>query len=459
MDTIKLYFTTFGDVYPGMDYPNERFPNKRIIVPPNKITEYRKLNHQDITLDEIKKYAKVFPSSAYVREVWQEEIPDNNALIEREDWGNEYNRKDMFIIGAGASAKCVDKSRKKEFGNDNLSPPLGNGLFKSKLQYIYDKYQGITDVIHDLQDENINVEEYLEKEWEKVVENGSQTVMSRHINIQFYLQELLMKISDRVSTEYYNVNLYAELAKKLKEINDKDSKRHFAFVSFNQDTILEDCLSKSFGLPPLTDMDSYLETDKKPFCVYKPHGSCNWGWKFPNKVANPQKELFDNRTNFYKLYFEILGNRTEMVDKSSYGDEVVRDKHGVGKVTVNKSKIVCFEQESALDYYPAILLPYRDKDEFTLPPDHYEDLTFYISGVENLYIIGWKGNEALFNKVFKECKAEGKEAVKLKRVIIVDPEAKMVKENIKELLDDGVCVTPYDGGFQDFINRGLKELD
>ncbi len=449
---IKYYFTTFGDIYAGFEFQEMNFPDFKIIVQADKLKDYTALSDSEKTLEKIKEFANVCPLSAFVEEVEASKISKRPRLENDNGWKSDYDRKNMFVFGAGASAYCVNENRQAEFEKDELRPPLGNGLFSRKFKKFYDKYDGVKLSLYDLQHDKANVEEYLEEEWKEVQESGNQAVMSRHINIQFYLQELLMEISKRVSKEYYDSNLYAKLADKLQKINARNRKMHFAFVSFNQDTILESFLSKYFKRP-LSDLDEYVEVNDSPFCVFKPHGSWNWGWQFPNKVGNRQKNLFDDDVNFHELYYKYLGKPIDMVGWGDWGLELMLNVHRKGKLTIDKSRIALFDESDLGNFYPAILLPYRDKDEFTMSPKHICQLNHYFSYVEKLFVIGWKGNEALFNNILKN------NANKIRRVIIVDPDHKTVEENLREILNKpGVTKIIYND-FEDFIKNGLdKEL-
>lgn len=449
---IKYYFTTFGDVYAGFDFSEMNFPDLKIIVQADKLHEYQELRHEDKSLEKIKEYAYVFPLSAFVGEVDSEDIPNTQRPHIENRWSLEYDRKILFVFGAGASAHCVGGSRKTEFEKDELRPPLGNELFASKLCKVYGKYEGVNLSLNGLQHDKVNVEEYLEEEWKEVQEHGNQAVMSRHINIQFYLQELLMEVSMHVCNEYDDDNLYAKLTDKLQKINARDSKRHFSFVSFNQDTILEYFLSKYFR-QTLTNIDAYIDVNESPFCVFKPHGSWNWGWKFPDRIANRQKYLFDKNVNFFKLYFETLGNHIDMVDWNGWGIEKMLNVYHKGKLNIDKSKLALFDENCIGDYYLAILLPYRDKDEFTMPLKHFKNMQRYFSTVETLIIIGWKGNEDAFNRLLL------KHAQRIRKVVIADPNPKIVENNVKELLlKPNIKKVVYEN-FKDFVENGLdKEI-
>ena len=62
-----------------------------------------------------------------------------------------------------------------------------------------------------------------------------------------------------------------------------------------------------------------------------------------------------------------------------------------------------------------MLLPYRDKDEFTMPTQHFNYMTDYFNSMETLVIICWKGNEEAFNRQLFQ------KANRIKKVIIADP--------------------------------------
>ena len=189
---MKYYYTTLGEVYVGYEFDEMNFSDYKIVVQANKLKKYLELNFNDKTLEKIKEYSNVLPHSSIVDVIDESVIPNKRIQQNENWWNNEFNRKNMFIIGAGASAFCVAGNRKEEFKYDDLRPPLGNELFARRFKALYEKYEGVTLSLFDLQSGNINVEEFLEEEWKEVQEFGNHSVMSRHINIQFYLQELLM---------------------------------------------------------------------------------------------------------------------------------------------------------------------------------------------------------------------------------------------------------------------------
>ncbi len=125
------------------------------------------------------------------------------------------------------------------------------------------------------------------------------------------------------------------------------------------------------------------------------------------------------------------------------------NEDSVSKFNVNKSNLSVIYPDNQNMYFPALLLPYRDKDEFTMPSSHYWNLHQYLSYVETLIVIGWKGNEKLFNELLEE------RGYKIKKIIIADPNPDVVEGKLHFLKDKGAEIIIYKGGFEDFILNGL----
>lgn len=460
---MKYYFTTYGDIYAGLEDGNS-IKDHKVIVQGTKWRDYINLKREERTREKLKEYGWVVRKDAIVKEIDINEIQIPIPPLEPY-WGrNKYDQKYMFIIGAGASANCVFGKDKTAFEKDTYRPPLGNELFSPRFQNHYSKYPGVRQSLNYLQDANANIEELLENDWNDIQESNNHNVMSRHINIQFYLQEVFKTVSVHTVNEYYSLNLFAKLSDRLQRIHRKNKNRHFAFVSFNQDTILEEFLCRYFFNTEmaLMQVDDYIEEQNSPLRIFKPHGSWNWGWKFPvdklvkikEGYGNLSDGLFKRNINFHQIYFELLGNHLEMPGWGGWGDETWLNQHGNGRITIDKSRLSTLKQDRIDEYYPAMLLPYRDKDEFTMPTAHFNKLQAYLNHVETLIIIGWKGNENVFNRVLLE------QANKIRRVIIVDINPSDVEKHLQPLLSrNSVEKIVYDKGFEDFIVKGLeKEL-
>lgn len=457
---LKYFYTKYGEIYAGAEFEEYGFENFKIIIPFDKLKEYKNLSHTEKSFRRINEFGWVIPKEAVQMVLDDEDFNPQGKFHNNDTWYGDYDRKIMFLFGAGASANCVSGRDQYIFEKDTLRPPLGPALFDGRFQSFYCKYQGVKQSLPILQS-NPNIEEIFELEWENIYRENNEVVMQRHINIQYYLQEILNEVTQKVTKNYFTNNLYAKLANKIQKIytasidNSKGwrSFKKFAFVSFNQDTILENFLSEQFNLP-LNSLDDYVNINDSPLCIFKPHGSCNWGWKFPdtsefgNQIAN---WLFDKNINFFQLYFELLGNHENMIDWKTWGHEKVLNKYLLGKFTIDKSKIQLIDDKSINNYFPALLLPYRDKDEFTMPLRHFNNMKHYFSKVETLIIIGWKGNEELFNKVLF------REAINVKKVIIADPNNNIVEENLKPIfLKYNVEKVIYKS-FEDFIENGIDK--
>jgi hypothetical protein len=352
--------------------------------------------------------------------------------------------------------RCITGEDKNSFENDDdLRPPLGTQLFAQRFKKYYSKYDGVMQGLPILQSgSNPDVERLIEEEWNEINSYNNTNVMSRHINIHYYLQELLQRVSLHIQQSYTH-NLFAVLSDKLQKLSSRDANKKYAFISFNQDTILEHFLCQYFDIE-ITSLNDYTQVNDNPFCIFKPHGSWNWGWRFPSledKTMTTPQWLFKNKFNYYTLYYELLGNLDEMVDWNNWGAQMGLNEYNLSKLSIDKSKVSLISKNNLNEHYPAILLPYRDKDEFMMPPSHHQNLINYLGNVKTLIVIGWKGNEAAFNRLLF------KQGINITKVIIVDPQPTVVEENLRPLFKTNSPIKILYKDFEDFIFNGLeKEL-
>lgn len=398
---LSYYFTIYGEVYVGAKFYEPQYPEYTVLIQASKIKEYNQLSNEQKTLDKIHEYGYAIPNHVIAhQQVFSQ--TEYNSFQNHENFPSwyDYDRKVMFIIGAGASANCVFGDQKFDFKNGANCPPLGPCLFEKRFDKFYNKYPGVKQSLYFLQnDSGADVEGLFEQEWEDIYKYGNQEVIARHINIQYYIQDVLQHLSLAMLLSYDTKNLFGVLADKLVKLYYRDPKRKkkFAFVSFNQDNILERFLTRFSGLS-FDSINDYTRINEGVFSVFKPHGSWNWGWAFPNleskSITTPQW-LFQEKINNYKLYYELLGDYRTMVDWHSYGINSGMHDYSIGKFNVNKSNLSVIYPENENLYFPALLLPYRDKDEFTFPSSHYYDLSCYLNHVETLVIIGWKAKDCV----------------------------------------------------------------
>lgn len=453
MQKLTCFFTSYGDVYAGVEFDEQFLPDHKIIVQRSNLLKYNDLDKKKLSKDSIKNLAWVVPKECIVKKDFIDGREYSNSSKGNSTWDMSYDRSIMFIFGAGASAHCVYDDPASQFKTDVNRPPLGPELFDKRFEEVYAKYSGVSEALYFLQGKGIDVEGSLEDEWSEVTEYNNAAIISRHINIQYYVQEILKNASLSTFNSYSAKNLFAVLADRLSKVCNRNKKKKFAFVSFNQDNILELFIGKYFRRH-IKSMNDYVDVNRSPFCIFKPHGSWNWGWKFPSldpRNRTTSRWLFEDGLNYYQIFYELLGSYSEMIDWQGWGWEAKLNPNGLGKFGINKSRLTIIDNGNEGLYFPGLLLPYRDKDEFTMPNEHFENMYHYISNVKTLIVIGWKGNERLFNQIFKA------QAIKLERVVIVDPEPATVENNLDFLLSkDGIEKKNY-SDFEQFVLHGLND--
>lgn len=203
-------------------------------------------------------------------------------------------------------------------------------------------------------------------------------------------------------------------------------------------------------------MNDYIGMDNV-IRLFKPHGSSNWGWPFMmERVGNMGgkslvQHMYDKQFVPSYIYYYLLGDYKKMVLRSSWGIEQEMNPNRVGRYTINKNAIELLD--GTRPFLPALQLPYRDKDEFVMPFDHYHYLKNAMHDVEDLFLIGWKGNEFAFNRLLKMHSGS------LRRIIIVNPDADNVIKNLSTHFDLSDGQTRYTievvRSFKEFVTEKL----
>lgn len=449
------YFVSYhGDIYFGCLWEFSNFPESVFIVQPSSRKGIIELQNKGaaVTLEEIKNLAWEIKDVNMIRQVYEGDgnIGNTNQEPNLTRYGDQKWKK-MFVFGAGASAHSVHKDDLTAFRNAAFCPPVGNELFGKKFQTLIKKYKGVELSLSSLKSFGNDVEGFFEDEWIALLESYNPAIAARHINIVFYLREVFLAVSKESIDDFYDCSLFSTYADRIQKHLAKNSDEKIACVSFNYDTILDYYLSNFFNVP-FNNMFDYVNSNVNPFILFKPHGSCNWGWKFNDSVINTTndipKKLFDDQTSFSELFFNHLGTPNEMVYQNSWGHETELNDHKAGKFSSNKNKIEIIHSNPE-NYFPSLLIPYKDKDEFVMPYYHYSLMKWFINQMEDLYLIGWKGNEAAFNSLLS------KQAHQLKRIIIVNPNQKEVKDNLSKHLNLTKYEIVYFTDFETFLKAGF----
>ncbi|TVR41071.1 MAG: hypothetical protein EA392_02470 [Cryomorphaceae bacterium] len=408
-------------------------------------------------LKQFQQKAREIKDLSAIAATWDQYIPEDN-YVGMEDMPQQHHElKRMFIFGAAASSFCCFDEQKEELRKHALSPPTGYEVFAAKYDELISEFPGADQSTTKFESRGNDIESCLEEEWDMVKTKYNPNVAIRHLNIQFYLQKLFLTISSEVHQKFRRKNLYRLLLSKLEAVTFENPQERISLVTFNYDTILDHFVTEANGVP-LNSMESYVDYRNNNLLLFKPHGSCNWGWRIPREYseqlngASFAQYLWEEKVEPWKLYFEILGDIDDMIDINSWGPEQFNDEFHRGRYTIAKSKLEVIPKGRETDFFPALLIPYRDKDEVLMPYEHVETLKHAIDRIEELYLIGWKGNERLFNKKLERAR-------NLKRLIIVNPEAKEVEKRIVNCLPKGVkpeIIHVHD--FEEFVLNRMDEL-
>lgn len=450
------YFTYHGDVYPGNIVFCPNYKGGFFIVPNINIHRLRNLKPEDRTPENYKLLGWEIKDKDIIR---HSPIPSSEKIGSIDNYkslpknGHDVWKR-LFVFGAGASAFCSFGRTKKDFEKSSLRPPTGFEIFDERFDSIIDNYPGAKLTIPLFESKGFDIEACLQEEWEIIRTSFNPQVTSRHINVQFFLSDLFKRISFEVLLNHRRGNLYSLFALKLQTHLAKNTKKNFrekvGLVSFNYDTILDGFIEQNFPNLRFQTMIDYVDWETNPIALFKPHGSWNWGWSFVDKKiphinqVEISKFLYGTNTLPVGIYYDLLGGITENIHANAWGIEQGIHTSGLGKFTINKNRIKHFD-ENGCNYFPSILMPYRDKDEFTMPYYHNHAMEFFMGAIEEVYLIGWKGNEEAFNKCLND------HAHNLKRIVIVNPDSIMVKKHISKRLDLNKYEIEVVESFEDFV--------
>jgi hypothetical protein len=450
------FVTYYGDIYHGRIVQLNGYDDRFFILSNNQMQEFQRL--QKHTLEEYQRLAWEIRDPRIIKFVSKqtEQLGVVDGKIDTTRNGNQQWKR-MFVFGAGASANCLFGKNTKEQYASMMRPPLGYELFDERYDATINKFEGARLSVPSFMAKGRDIEGCLEDEWLKLRNAYNPNITTRHINLQFYMQTLFHWISSDVVRAHYRNNLFSLMANKLQShLAGKDER--VAMVSFNYDTILDQFIEKIFNAP-FKSMNDYIDYNNRNILLFKPHGSCNWGWpvkqrqQLNSQNKNFQEALYEQQTELWDIYYRILGDFNSMVHNHSWGIEGSNHKHSLGRYTINKNKIEVIDHTKG-EYFPALLMPYRDKDEFVMHYDHHHAMQWFIGDMEELYLIGWKGNEDFFNRLLET------HAHRLKKIVIVNPNEKKNKEvskNLAKLLEKRKGITiEVVNSFEKFV---LEEMD
>ena len=433
-NTPAHFITYFGEIYFGRIVECPGYDDRFFIIQNDKTTEFRNLKQEERTLERYQSMCREIRDVRVIKHIEKNQI-GKEIEFKQISYSDQIFKR-MFVFGAGASAHCIfGKLQDREFRKSNAKPPEGNEIFHHRYVSLISMFPAAKLSAASANSKNEGIENYFEEEWEAYSTYYSPQIANRHINLQFYLSDLFKNISQNVYRTYFESNLYIKFLNKIQRHLAANNKERISLVSFNYDTILDDFIVDIFQ-EPYKKMSDYINWEERNIMLFKPHGSCNWGWRLRrDRIRDALQttiasKLYEGKIEPWQIYFNLIGDIGEVIAENSWGHEYSMDKNSRGRFTINKNLIEHITGNVNDVYLPALLLPYRDKDEMIMPYDHFNALTHLgISKIEELYLIGWKGNENLFNRELR------KHANMIKKIVIVNPNPEEVKHNLSEYLD------------------------
>lgn len=323
----------------------------------------------------------------------------------------------LIVVGAGASFDFDHKALP-----DGIRPfPLANDLFKEDLISMLNTYPGVRSMKSKLSRTD-NLEQTLQSEWERLNSDFDKNRIADLINLQFYLHELFLSNSIRYVEN--DDNNYSALASSIYDYTRSKSgngqRKKVAIISYNYDTLLDRALEQRFGFKYST-LDDYIDGLVRPFVLFKPHGSCNWGKKLihekefrnynlvPSKswpVWNPllegdNKHGIDYR-NTLTQPINVFAEHLHL-NRVTFGNILNAIHPEITVIPLDfklRTSSVLVSHERL--YFPQLLIPLKHKDEFVMPQDHTKLLIDILPSVKEILSIGWKGSEQKMCELFKK---------------------------------------------------------
>jgi hypothetical protein len=323
-----------------------------------------------------------------------------------------YNKqfKKLIIVGAGASYDFDSQEpNEREF-------PLTNNLFKPQTGKLIHDYKGALARQNDLANCR-NVEEYFQRKWIELNDSYNPGLLAELVNIQYYLHEFFLIRS--MKHEKYGLNNYTSLCNHLQSYCHRHRDENVAIISYNYDTLLDSAVENKYKFT-YTNLNDYVDASSRPFVLFKPHGSANWIKKFASmreghsgvektlrKNGNEMTPIIENNKavlNMHKTIPKFSGGAL-----SSLANDVYRNGYNMSTIQnysnldidVADKKEFQYNNRShgseyitiGFNYFPQLLIPYKDKDDFVMPRSHSLALKKILPQVDEILIIGWKGEE------------------------------------------------------------------
>jgi SIR2-like domain len=289
----------------------------------------------------------------------------------------------MVIFGAGASHDCdpqhpagrgpLDPSHRPDINDARL--PLTAELFADRFGIILQRHQRCWPLVPRLR--AAASRGALERELETIREESRGPASNRGPQLAdfiYYLRDVISHCTQEWSARNpFGHTGYAALLSNIEEWRlQRGNAERVSLITFNYDTLLETALRNVLPLFSLRTMHDYIANPR--YDVIKLHGSIDW----QRVVSNPSNLSSEE---FVERFVELEPSDTYMtgVELSEWSSNAPAN-------------------------VPAIAIPMEKKtdSDFMCPPTHLDVLRARLMEVTHLLVIGWRGAEAHFLKMWRD---------------------------------------------------------
>jgi hypothetical protein len=335
----------------------------------------------------------------------------------------------MVIFGAGASYDS-DYRRNPSTVAQEVRLPLAKDLFHEAYGAHAAKYPNCVPLLKRLRDAP-TVEPELEN-----IRDESETyryLKPQLFALRYYLRDVIADAEHRWVThqpdEQTNYIMFLEALEKWRV----DAGERVVLVTFNYDTMLDKALEavSAFRFREINDLVAHPQYE-----LYKLHGSVDWGRRYDLPSGSV-----------------VPGNNDER-------DQMLIQR-ALDAVPVDDFRFR--EQSRATGHFlgPAVSIPVATKSDsdFECPVTHIERLKQSLPRVTRILVVGWRGQEAHFYRLWAECMV-GAEAHEVETVDVVDT-SEEAAAGAADRVQEGIAAVrsslrPWGGGFSRFVNDGFQ---
>lgn len=263
----------------------------------------------------------------------------------------------------------------------------------------------------------------LEKALALLVLDPSDERLRELMDLRFAIHAIIRETSKIGFSPFSNPRqptLYEDLWFRVRESFPKGAKA--AFVNMNYDTMLDAVIALSEGnSATLSTLDSCITSPD--WLLVHPHGSISWAYK-----------IIDGN---------LFGSRDGMISNAPK----------IESVQIELTHLNQFFPEMPGYHFPALALPAAgalEKEKFVAPENHMKKLSDFVSNMDGLVVIGWRGLDQHINVLLCDSLPSP-----LSFLHVVSGTQEGAQRTIEILKQSGLCAkneVAIGGGFQSYID-------